>query len=119
MGDVGLMSAQPSSGRVPLSDEADEARYRVTDQAVDALAVAWYDMCMHDVAIVCDHCISTRCCQAQGLVWVDKPTGAVVQERDHGSRAALRRQDESRHAVADSPHLPLPSSRFPRSTGKS
>ena len=64
MGDVGLMFAQPSSSKVapttladqPVSEEADEARYRVTDQAVDALAVAWHAMLMHDIAIVCDHC---------------------------------------------------------------
>ena len=64
MGDVGLMFAQPSSSKVapttladqPVSEEADEARYRVTDQAVDALAVAWHGMLMHDIAIVCDHC---------------------------------------------------------------
>ena len=64
MRDVG-MNGQPSSNKVaphlrvaraqPEPDEADEARYRVTDQAVDALAVAWYVMPMDDVAIVCDH----------------------------------------------------------------
>ena len=57
------MFAQPSSSKVapttladqPVSEEADEARYGVTDQAVDALAVAWHAMLMHDIAIVCGH----------------------------------------------------------------
>ena len=49
-----MHAAQPLAQPVP--DEADEARYRVTDQAVEALAVTWYDMQMDNVAIVCDHC---------------------------------------------------------------
>ena len=69
--DVG-MDGQPSGSKVghrvgeaqPVLDEADKALYRMTDQAVDALAMPRQYVAMYDVAVMCNDCSCARASQA-------------------------------------------------------